>query len=95
MWVSNINLKFDFSGLAFTVGKVTFDFADLGGSENIAVNGSSIVEGELASGNVGGVPLTINRVASVGDGTLDGSVRDLKIGGQQFYLDNVCTFEVP
>ncbi|MDF1521552.1 MAG: hypothetical protein P1P87_01875 [Trueperaceae bacterium] len=95
MWISNINLKFDFTGLPFTVGRVTFDFADLGGSENIAVNGSGIVEGELASGTVGGVPLTVAGGAPVGDGTLVGTVRDLAIGGQEFYLDDVCAFEVP
>ena len=95
MWVSNINLKFDFSGLAFTVGRVTFDFQDLGGSENVAVNGSAIVEGELSSGTVGGVPLTVTRSTSLGDGTLVGNVQDLTIGGQEFYLDNVCAFEVP
>jgi len=95
MWISNINLKFDFSGLAFTVAKVTFDFADLGGAENVAANGSGIVEGELASGGVGGVPLTIVRSAPLGDGTLVGTVRDLTIGGQEFFLDNVCAFETP
>jgi hypothetical protein len=95
MWISNINLKFDFSGLAFTVAKVTFDFQDLGGFENIAVNGSDIVEGELLSGTVGGVPLTVTRSTSLGDGTLVGTVRDMTIGGQEFYLDDVCAFEVP
>ena len=59
------------------------------------MNGSAIVEGELASGTVGGVPFTVNRPTSVGDGTLVGTVRDLTIGGQEFFLDNVCAFEVP
>ena len=95
MWISNINLRFDFSGLPFTVDRVTFDFQDLGGTENVAVNGSDIVEGELASGTVGGVSVTIVRGPTVGEGTLDGTVRDLTIGGQEFFLDNVCAFEVP
>ena len=97
MWVSNINLKFDFSGLGFTVDRVTFDFQDFGGAENVAVNGSAIVEGELASGTVGGVPLTVNRSLSLGlgDGTLVGNVQDLTIGGQEFFLDNVCAFDLP
>jgi hypothetical protein len=95
MWISNINLRFDFAGLDFAVDKVTFDFQDLGGAENVAVNGSAIVEGELASGTVGAVPLTITRSDGVGDGVLIGSVTDLTIGGQEFFLDNVCAFEAP
>ena len=61
------------------------------------MNGSAIVEGELASGTVGGVPLTVNRSLSLGlgDGTLVGNVQDLTIGGQEFFLDNVCAFDLP
>ena len=94
MWISNINLEFDFTGLAFTPNVVSFEFVDSGGSENIAVNGGTIVEGELASGSPGGVPLTIidNPVVGgrYGKGILSGNVQSLKIGGQEFFLDTVC-----
>jgi hypothetical protein len=95
MWISNVNLSFDFSGLPFIVGKVTFDFEDLGGSENVSVNRSAIVEGELASGEFSGATLTVVRGQTTGEATIEGTVREFLIGGQEFFLDNVCAFEVP
>jgi len=92
----NINLGFDFTGLSFTTSKVTLDFLDTGGPENISVNGSTIVVGELASGSGGGVSWVVvdsptgtgtNRKGTV---TITGSVQNLKIGGQEFWIDNVC-----
>jgi hypothetical protein len=95
MWLNNVNLSFDFSGLPFIVGKVTFDFEDFGGAENVGVNRSDIVEGELASGAFSGATLTVVRRNGRGEATIDGTVREFLIGGQEFVLDNVCAFEAP
>jgi hypothetical protein len=93
---NNINLGFDFSGLAFNAMTVRFDFLDLGGSENISVNGSPIFAGELtaAPGSIGGVTFAVSSTPVAGGKrgtvTLTGAVKDLRIGGQEFWIDNLC-----
>ncbi|MFQ5864742.1 MAG: FlgD immunoglobulin-like domain containing protein [bacterium] len=97
MQTNNINLKFDFTGLAFTANRVSFEFADLAGDENISVNGQPILAGQLTAAVgiiVPGVTLSISTTAIPGGikGTavLRGPVSTLLIGGQEFWLDDVC-----
>lgn len=98
---NNINLEFDFTQLVFTPSKVELDFLDLGGFENLAVNGEPV---PLYAGELSGAPTSINGVAvaytstpvtggKIGTLTLTGSVRTLKIGGQEFWIDSVCATE--
>jgi hypothetical protein len=93
---NNINLEFDFSGLGFPTSQVQFEFLDLGGFENIAVNGSSIFAGELsaAPNPIGGISYNIVKTpvsgGSTGTMTLSGAVQQLRIGGQEFWIDNMC-----
>ena len=93
---NNINLEFDFSLIGFATSQVQFEFLDLGGLENIAVNGSSIFTGELAAAPspIGGVSISVTTVPVTGGKrgtvTLTGVVKTLKIGGQEFWIDNVC-----
>ena len=93
---NNINLEFDFSLIGFATSQVQFDFLDLGGFENISVNGSSIFPGELAAAPspIGGVSISVTTVPVTGGKkgtvTLTGVVKTLKIGGQEFWIDNVC-----
>ncbi|HEX6039886.1 hypothetical protein [Longimicrobium sp.] len=95
---NNINLGFDFSGIGFVPSSVTFQWRDYGGYENLRVNGSGIYVGELtgAPSPIGGA--TVSHVWGWSPGnnykqgttTLTGPVSILGIGGQEFYLDNVC-----
>ena len=93
---NNINLEFDFSLIGFATSQVQFEFLDLGGSENISVNGSAIFTGELAAvpSPIGGVSISVTTVPVTGGKrgtvTLTGVVKSLKIGGQEFWIDNVC-----
>lgn len=94
---NNINLEFDFSKLNFKVSQVQFKFLVQGGFENIAVNGSPIFVGDLPSAPnpIGGVRYTIisdPHVFGSRSGTmiLDGAIQKLKIGGQEFWIDQVC-----
>ena len=95
MWLNNVNLRFDLSALPFVVGKVTFDFEDFGGAENVSVNRDTIAEGELASGEFSGATLSVVRRNGIGEAVIEGTVREFLIGGQEFVLDNVCAFEAP
>jgi hypothetical protein len=94
---NNINLEFDFTDLFFTPDKVVVIFRDTGGIENISVNGSSVLIGELASGSTSGVSWTVtdspepnNPHNRLGHLTINGDVERLKIGGQEFWIDSVC-----
>jgi hypothetical protein len=96
---NNINLQFDFSGVGFRVKKVTLSYLDLGGYENLAVNGSSVYVGELTSApaTLGGVsvgvtstPVPPPTLGKMGTVTLKGPVATLRIGGQEFWIDSVC-----
>ncbi len=102
LFVSNINLKFDFTrekDVKGPVRKVCFDFADGGGEENIRVNQgktyvvkdlSELDKDTLAEGVVAyfvpGTPGTLRN----GTLCLVGKIDSVFIGGQEFGLDNVC-----
>lgn len=97
--IDNINLLLDFSGLFFTPSRVTFQFVDFGGFENLGVNGSPspIYAGELtaAPSPIGGVSVSTGPQTSVtggytSDATLSGSVTELIVGGQEFGIDEIC-----
>lgn len=93
---NNINLEFDFSGIGFSPSQVQFEFLDLGGSENISVNGSPVFAGELsaAPSPIGTVNIAVasTPVAGGKKGTvvLTGAVNKLRVGGQEFWIDQVC-----
>jgi len=95
MWTNNINLGFDFTGIGYMHNRVSFDFADLGGNENISVNGEPIFAGEL---NMAPMPPGITMIITdMGDfmrATLYGNVETLVVGGQEFQIDNVCAWLV-
>ena len=98
MRANNINLEFDFSHLGFQPSVVDFEFFDQGGFENLDVNGSPspVFAGELSTAPtpIGGANLSISTVPATGGkkGTakLLGKVTTLRIGGQEFWIDNVC-----
>ena len=93
---NNINLEFDFSGLSFEATALRLSYLDLGGHENLSVNGSPLHIGELSAAPtpMGGVNVTVSTVAvpggQRGNVSLSGTVKRLRIGGQEFWLDQVC-----
>jgi hypothetical protein len=98
MRINNINLEFDFTTLGFTPSRVDLQFQDLGGNENLSVNGDPIppFPGELtaAPSSLGGVGVASSVSGTgVGTATFTGPVERLLIGGQEFWLDHVCAYE--
>ncbi len=95
MWTNNVNLKFDFGSLVFTPNRVSFDYADFGGNENVSVNGQPVFTGELPDAPMpAGITMVIVNVGSYEHVTLYGPVVSLMIGGQEFAMDNICAWEV-
>ncbi|NOY39406.1 MAG: hypothetical protein GXO95_04045 [Nitrospirae bacterium] len=98
---NNLNLEFDFSGVGFPVSEVELQYLDLGGFENLGVNGQPvpIYAGELsaAPSPIAGVNVSVTSIPVPGGKTgtvvLTGAVQKLRIGGQEFWIDNVCAKE--
>jgi hypothetical protein len=98
LMTNNVTAGFDLS--AIDVDTLCFDFVDMGGHEELTINGSTFLtlggSGELvtAPAIIGGVSVSVTG-SSIGFGfvgsvVLVGDVTDLKIGGQEFWIDNVC-----
>lgn len=97
---NNINLEFDFSGLGFQVAQVELNYLDLGGSENLSINGSSptyIGELSAASSPVPGVSVSVSTTPVTGGTTgvltVSGAIKTLELGGQELWIDEVCAIE--
>jgi len=90
--------EFDFTGLAEPVAEVHFEYVDWAGTENLGVNGTTIYYGQMASFPTNIAPgvtcsidsWTIPSGESAGRVSLYGPVEILRVGGQQFMLDNIC-----
>ncbi len=95
MMTSNINLGFDFSNLPFDPNYITFDFGDFGGHENLGINNGTVYAGELGSATVPpGINMTFTVNNYIGSVTLEGEINHLLVGGQEFFLDNICAYLV-
>lgn len=96
---ANIALEFDFTGLAFEVGRVELEWADFGGSQTIGVNGELFGFANLmnAPASLDGVDIAVvqDQVYTGGVGgtiVFTGDIDSITIGGQEFGLDNVTAF---
>ncbi len=102
LWISNATVTFSFPA---GTNSVCFSFWDGGGQENIAVNGQPVQILNflgLAPANIApGVTLTVSPPSNpgavptqTGIVCLSGNIETLLIGGQEFFLDNVCYTQV-
>ncbi len=93
--INNINMDFVFPALV--ENGLTVAFAEHGGNVNISINGDhKNVEDFISvdSTFVGGVYVTCTGPGCTGSGqgtlTLDGTITQFSIGGQEFCIDDVC-----
>lgn len=95
----NINGRFDFTGLASPITKVSIEFADQGGTENFDINDLGLqVVGDLVDYvapagfmvNVNFVEIDFTDVGTVEVMALPGNtIESITIGGQEFAVDNL------
>ncbi|HOH31930.1 MAG TPA: hypothetical protein PLC40_19790, partial [Candidatus Hydrogenedentes bacterium] len=92
--LNNINVD-----IAINAPCVSFRFGAYGGNLNIEVNGElkNIVDfADIDGTTIGGVPV---EVIFLGDGKgiveLQGPVTQLALGGQEFFIDDICPFCKP
>lgn len=100
MLFNNINNRYDIAALGITTQKVTFEYLDFGGEENLQVNGAALHVGDLDAFPVNVAPGVTMSVTTwpVGGGqrgyvVLTGDVQQLMVGGQEFFADNICVIE--
>ncbi|HEV8582921.1 MAG TPA: hypothetical protein VGX68_27970 [Thermoanaerobaculia bacterium] len=96
---NNISMLFDLRNLAFAAHRVTFAYLDLGGYENLEVNGSLHL-GELTAApamlggtsvSVSSTPLPPPRSGKFGTVTIVGNViKTVRVGGQELWIDSFC-----
>jgi hypothetical protein len=91
---NNVNLRFRFD---YPLKKITLKFGELGGNNNMLVNGDFRNVGNLVSLNgatVGGVNVAVNATQQGGNWygiiVLDGAIKEFSIGGQELWLDEIC-----
>jgi hypothetical protein len=91
---NNINLTFDFTGIGFVPTAVRFEYLDLGGSENIFVDGSPVLIGDLSTAppsvTVTAAALPPPVIGKKGTVVVKGPLQRLSIGGQELWIDRVC-----
>jgi len=97
MWMSNISNLYDIQAAGVAVGGVTFEYLDVGGTENLEVNGAGLYIGDLHLAPAAIAPGVTFSVVTwpVAGGlrglvTLTGQVDKLLVGGQEFAIDNIC-----
>jgi len=92
-------LGFDFGANGFVPARVQFEFLDQGGTENLSVNGSAVFAGDISAvpATLGGATVSVSTTPAPGGKkgtvTLTGVINGFMIGGQEFWIDNVCGME--
>ena len=94
----NMNVRYDLSAFS-TVTEVTWDWIDLGGPENLEVNGAGMNINDIhlmPVGIAGGVSFTTTAVpvagGRMGSARLLGNVAEIRMGGQEYWVDNLCVY---
>ena len=95
--LNNVAVEYDIAATGVTTDAVIFDYLDMGGEENLQVNGGPLYIGDLHLAPVNIAPGVTCSVswAGVGGGicgrvTLTGDVQELRIAGQEFWTDDLC-----
>lgn len=94
--LNHINVEFDFNTIGFSPSQVSLDFLDLGGTENLAVNGNPSFIDDIARAPslMAGVAVSVNVTpiprGKSGTVMLNGPIQSFSIGGQEFWIDHVC-----
>jgi hypothetical protein len=99
MGLNNVCLRFCLGGLPFVPGKVKFDFLHMGGFENYSANGHPVHVGEIttipnfpdAMASVTTIPVTGGYEGSV---EVTGQLTEVWVGGQEFWMDHLCAFDM-
>ena len=93
--LDSISVRFDFADVGFSVDGVTFEFADLGGPSNFAVNDETLFVIDPFASLPINVATGVTATIDAGLVTLQGPIQSLLIGGQELVIDNVIPVPEP
>ena len=91
---NNVNLKFNFN---YPGKKIVLKYAELGGNNNINVNGTfqNVADlNNLDGTSIAGNQITVTALQQgnnwIGSIIIDGTISGFSIGGQELWIDDVC-----
>ncbi len=93
--LDSIGVVFDFSNVGFDVTEVTFEYLDLGGFSNFAVNGHTLFELLRLDGIPTDVAPGVEAIVDDDTITLTGDISSFLVGGQELGIDNVTAVPEP
>lgn len=89
-FMGNLNLRFVYDGVA---SEVSFLFGELGGSQNLQVNGELVITKtltELDGKVVGGAKIAVEKINDEFRLLIVGEIKTFAVGGQEFAVDDVA-----
>ncbi|MBI1825089.1 MAG: hypothetical protein HY287_14860 [Planctomycetes bacterium] len=93
--LDNINVKFDFTNVAFPVSKVTLDYAEFGGGDNFSVNGGPLIQISPLTAVPTNVAPGVTATVIDSTITLNGPIGNFLIGGQELAIDHIVAVPEP
>jgi hypothetical protein len=92
-----VSAAFDFTGLPFLPNRVTVAFLDRGGIENLSANGDKPIVDDLETTTASASGGAMIRIMTThqpsenwGIAELTGPVKQMQVGGQEFWIDHIC-----
>lgn len=95
MYLDNISLGFDLTGVGFPVNQLTIDYHEFGGVDNFSVNGGPVIELPALTSLPVNIAPGVTASADSDSITLSGSVSRFLIGGQELVIDNIIATPEP
>jgi len=93
--IDNISVMFDLTHLGFNVTSLTLEYLELGGSDNFAVNGGSILELAQLTDIPANIAPGVTALVDGGLIRLTGKVDSVLIGGQELTIDTIVAVPEP
>ena len=93
--IDNISILFDLTNVGFNVTSLTLEYVELGGNDNFAVNGGSILQLAELTDIPPNVALGVTALVGGGHITLTGKIDSVLIGGQELTIDTIVAVPEP
>jgi hypothetical protein len=93
--IDNISVLFDLTNVGFNVTSLTLKYLELGGNDNFAVNGGSILQLAELTDIPANVAPGVTALVDGGLITLTGKINSVLIGGQELTVDTIVAVPEP
>ena len=93
--IDNISVLFDLANVGFNVTSLTLEYVELGGNDNFAVNGGSILQLAELTDIPSNVAPGVTALVDAGLIALTGKIDSVLIGGQELTIDSIVAVPEP